>query len=210
MSFEPIEQDGVWFRSRGKLYSLIEERRGMRLCSRVCALLDQLGVGLPHRVLVGGEGAQCSQGTAHAPDPGVGPRLCTRPTELRCRRSHFALRTLVWSMGGKASAHGLLWASETRLSTKEKKRLVFILLPQFYFYFPRIVNGLCQWHWQIASIIISHFRDEKTKVQRSWVLFGIQIHIFWISGLLLKNSMGLSSSTHWSVPEKYFRILVIA
>ena len=38
-----------------------------------------------------------------------------------------------------------LWASETSLSTKDQKRLDFILLPLFCFYFLGIVNELCQW-----------------------------------------------------------------
>ena len=43
----------------------------------------------------------------------------------------------------EATARSTLLASETRLA--QRKRLDFILLPRFYFYFPRIVNGLCCW-----------------------------------------------------------------
>lgn len=39
----------------------------------------------------------------------------------------------------EATARSTLLASETRLA--QRKRLDFILLPRFYFYFPRIVNG---------------------------------------------------------------------
>ena len=73
--------------------------------------------------------------------------FCTRPPELRCPYSPIAPGTVVWSAGGKASACSTLSANETRGSTKEKKkkRFKFILLPNFYFYFPGLVNGLCQW-----------------------------------------------------------------
>ena len=90
--------------------------------------------------------------------------LCTRPTAaiLNCsvlcsafphgppswgvRRSHYALGTLVWSASCKASARGTLWASKTRRTQrKRKKKLDFILLPRFFFYFLGIVNGLCWW-----------------------------------------------------------------
>ena len=68
------------------------------------------------------------------------------PAELRCWCHHFAPGTLVWRARCKASAHSTLWANETRQSTKEKKRLDFILLSRFHFYLLGIVNGLCQWH----------------------------------------------------------------
>lgn len=74
---------------------------------------------------VTGEAALCQRGgggvlagRAHA--PGVG-RLCAQSTELRCWCSHFGGETL-WSVRREVSAFGALWASETRGSTKEKKK----------------------------------------------------------------------------------------
>ena len=53
---------------------------------------------------------------------------CARPVELRCGCQRFTLGTLVRSARCEASIHGTLWASETRLSAKERiKRLDFIL-----------------------------------------------------------------------------------
>ena len=88
-------------------------------------------------------------------------RLCARPPpswievlcaallrtvpELRCRRRYFPGGAVVWRAGCEVSACGPLWARETRLCTKGKKRLDFIILPEFYFYFLRIVSGLCWW-----------------------------------------------------------------
>ena len=83
--------------------------------------------------------------------------FCTRPSTLRCRHSHSALGTLVWCAGSKVSAHGTLWASETRLSTKEeenknKVRLYFI--PQVLFLFPRELwmgfasDTSAAWRWR--------------------------------------------------------------
>ena len=45
-------------------------------------------------------------------------------------RSRFALGTLVWRAGRKASARSPLWASASRLSTKEKEKACGILVPR--------------------------------------------------------------------------------
>ena len=51
--------------------------------------------------------------------------------------SHFSLGTVVWSAGCEASTRGTLWASETRLSTEEKKKKVrFYLITQILFLLP--------------------------------------------------------------------------
>ena len=56
MSFEPVEEDQVWFKSKGKLYSLIKGSY-----SRAHSLLTGGGwVGLLYRVLVSGEGVEFS------------------------------------------------------------------------------------------------------------------------------------------------------
>ena len=107
--------------------------------------------------------------TAHAPERGAGHSqpLCTRPTaailncravcrhtapsahgpELQCwlQRS-FLSRNSAWKCHVEASVSGSLWEGKAQWSTKEKeKRLDFISLPKFYFYFLGIVNGLCWW-----------------------------------------------------------------
>lgn len=68
-----------------------------------------------------------------------------RHLELRCWGSHAALRTLFWSTWCQASA--LRTPEQVKLdwAQRKRKRLDFILLPRFYFYFLGIVNGLCWW-----------------------------------------------------------------
>ena len=56
VSFEPVEGDWVWFRSKGKLYSLIKEWRGSSECSRVQDLPGRPSAGLFGKDLVSGEG----------------------------------------------------------------------------------------------------------------------------------------------------------
>lgn len=93
-------------------------------------LACRLWAGLLYRVPVSREGAGLS---AHSPEP-------------RCKCSHYPSGTLVWSAGFEVSVCGCLWASDTRLSTKEKKkRSDLILLLRFCFYSPGIVHGLCWW-----------------------------------------------------------------
>ena len=67
--------------------------------------------------------------------------LCTQPFELRC--GYFAAGTLVWRAGCQASAQHALWASETQLSTKEK-RLDF--MSRFHVSSLGTVDGLCGWY----------------------------------------------------------------
>ena len=72
--------------------------------------------------------------------------LFAHSSEPRCKCSHYPSGTLVWSARFEVSARGCLWASDTRLSTEEKKkRSDLILLPRFCFYSPGIVHGLCWW-----------------------------------------------------------------
>ena len=77
--------------------------------------------------------------------------------------------TLVWRVRCEPSASGPLWASETRQGTKErkKKRLDFIVLPRFYFYFLGIVNGPCWWHVYIYIYIYTHTHIHTL---RFWIL----------------------------------------
>lgn len=60
-------------------------------------------------------------------------------------RSPLALGAPVGRARCDSTAHGTLWASETRLSPEDKKRLDLIWLPIVDFYFLGIVNGLCRW-----------------------------------------------------------------
>ena len=93
------------------------------------------------------EGAEFSRGSG--PESREQP-LHTAPaailTEVGVRRS--APHTASLPKGLKFQVQGLslrpLRASETRLSTKDKeeKRLDFIFLPGFYFYFSGIVNAV--------------------------------------------------------------------
>lgn len=72
--------------------------------------------------------------------------------EVRCWGRRFALETPVWRAESETSAHRILWASETRLSTKEyeKKKKFRFYFPDSIFYFPEIVTESC-W-WQIPSL----------------------------------------------------------
>ena len=63
-----------------------------------------------------------------------------RAGELGCPLGHFPEGSLVW----RARCGACVWASETRLSTKEEGRLDFVLPLWYYIYFLGIVNGLCQ------------------------------------------------------------------
>ena len=151
--FEPRDQ--IWFRSRGKLYSLIREWTGARSGSREGALQERTRWGCFAGFCKQGGGQSSRETgtgvrrTAHAPDRGLDPetlhaarhrhRLQLRVTrcasarspELRRQRSRFTLGTQVWRAGSEASARSTPWASDPRLSTKEKtKRLDFILLPR--------------------------------------------------------------------------------
>ena len=72
ISLEPIEWDQTWFRSTGKLYSLMEELRGVSSHSRACALLNRLCVELLYLALDSGGGGEFSRGlgrcASQAPD----------------------------------------------------------------------------------------------------------------------------------------------
>ena len=84
--------------------------------------------------------------------------FCTWSVSGSVGQRHFMLEALVWSARCKASLHVApyaLSASETRLRTKGKNS-DFILLPRFYFYFPRIVNGLCS-DTVISKILTAEF-----------------------------------------------------
>ena len=70
-----------------------------------------------------------------------------RGPELQCRvPPWFLTKSSAVKCPVEASVSGSLWESKAPWSTKEKeKRLDFILLPRFYFYFLGIVYGLCWW-----------------------------------------------------------------
>ena len=160
VSFRPIEGDQVQFICKGKLYSLIRQRRGVSTCSRA-ALSKSAPAPLWARLLA----VQAHALLLQLPESlGL---ACRRHLEFQCcahrlgtgsadsqaeiPAQHLALGTLVCSTGCDASARGTQQASKTRLRTGEKKkkvRLYFItqilfLFPSFYFYFLRVVNRFC-------------------------------------------------------------------
>ena len=154
MVFGPIEWDSV--PKTEDSFSLWSENGEVRVHSVAHALPDKLCSRLLYRVFMGGAGSRppkgghasrCSQvgGLQIPAGHGGGRGLCTQPTAIL---NSAILQS--WGVGpadsceehqGKASACGILWASETRLSTKEKEkrkvRLYFItqilcLLPRNY------------------------------------------------------------------------------
>ena len=159
--------DGAGFRSKGTLYSLIREWRGGSSRSRARAahaLLTGHGRGCFIGILGSGAGHGVLAWRA---------QLCRSGSRSQCRvqglrtarRRHLelsavvALLRMVWAevlarpfrprnagLEGRAwgLCSGILWASETRWSTKEKK-VRFVSLPRFYFYFPETVSGLSPW-----------------------------------------------------------------
>ena len=159
-------------RSKGKLYSLVRERRGVssRGTCPPAALPDRPWVGLLYVDLISGEGREWSSRASEAGAavllrcqiavPGAvslratrrshfallshAQRFCTWPAELQCPAQWFCTRNSGLRGRGKASVQGPLQASETRRNTKEKEKKGKILLLRFYFYFPGIVNGLCR------------------------------------------------------------------
>ena len=157
--------------TKGKLYSWVTEWRGASSLALKHRLSWQAG-GRGCFIAIPSAGRGQS---SHRLERGVLPwlqiagraqRLCTRPAtailncsaallhavaELRWGHGRCTRGTQGWRAGCKASARGILWASEMRLSTKGKKRLDFILLSSFYFYFLGIVNGLCRWQQQSGT-----------------------------------------------------------
>ena len=89
--------------------------RAQRLCAQPTAAILNCSVG--------------RSASAHSPLPpswiavsGAAPLRTACPAEaLRRQLRRLALGTLAWRARRKASAGGTLWASDTRLSTKEKK-----------------------------------------------------------------------------------------
>ena len=146
MSFVPIEEDRVWFRSKGKRYSLIKERRGATSHSRIHALQNGRWRRRFIRFSSGagwgwGQSSCASRAgvllTALIPDrsarggvPAHGPLLPSW-IEVSCAALlHTPARLCLvqpfctWNAGWKlVSACGTLWANETRRSTKEKKKV---------------------------------------------------------------------------------------
>lgn len=132
VSFEPIEWDGVGFRRKGKLHSLIRGWRGVSWGSSVCALLER-----PRRdcfigILSVGR-SRSSQGVGaavlHVPDCSAGCGVCTRPSWAAF--SYQELRS-------EASAPGTLWAPETQLSTEGPTVVLCVpLFPSGLWVWPR-------------------------------------------------------------------------
>ena len=67
--------------------------------------------------------------------------FCTPSPELKCGRSHFPLGILVWRVRCKTFACNTRWASEIRLSAKEKVRLSFYY-PDFIFISQPLLMGV--------------------------------------------------------------------
>ena len=68
--------------------------------------------------------------SAHSPPPPSWVAILHTVPKLRCWHSPFTRGTLVWRSGSKVTAYSTLWASETRLSTKEKKKVRFYFIIQ--------------------------------------------------------------------------------
>lgn len=163
MSFEPIEQDKVWFRSSFIFHHRMEKcilalkstSSPGNAMGRVLSagkawspcILSAAVIQLLHKGLVSGEGAEFLQvWYSHVAHSSYSRSQCERcsisadssPLHFCIEKSVgcicFALRALVWSSRGQGPC--TLQASETRWNTEEKKRLDFILLLRFYFYFP--------------------------------------------------------------------------
>lgn len=143
--FQPIEWSLVWFRSKGRSSSLTKEWRAASVRCGVHALPDKPLAGLLMRFLLVGGGcwvlaglaqACCSQLQVTVWGPASLHMACCYHIALRCPARCFCLQctklggtlsgstpgTLTHCVRCKASAHGPLWARETRLRTKEKVR----------------------------------------------------------------------------------------
>ena len=83
---------------------------------------------------------------SHSPMPSWMEDPFSEPTPWGTGAS-FTPGMLVWTAGCETSAHIPLWVTDTKHGGK--KSLDFILLLRFNFYFPEIVNELCQWHLYI-------------------------------------------------------------
>lgn len=98
VSFEPIERDGVGFRRKGKLHSLIRGWRGVSWGSTACALLERPGRDCFIGILSVGR-SRSSQGVGaavlHVPDCSAG---CVRRLRTPKLSSHFAAGTPVWGL----------------------------------------------------------------------------------------------------------------
>ena len=157
--FELREWDWVWFRNKIMFHSLI---RGWRDASS--SLVQALSHGLWAELLIRlslvgsgcfGQGQLCLLSS----DPSARYRVLShclltsfwvcvssalllhKPVHLGIGHNHFVAGTLVWSKGFEAPVLSTLWTQR-----KRKKKLRLSYYPDC-FYFLRILNGFCHWHF---------------------------------------------------------------
>ena len=103
----------------------------------------------------GGQQNLCPRLTATILNCRLGSGFCTpRLPELRCWYGPFTWGTPVRRAWCEASARRTLWASETRLSTKEKKKVRLYFITQVLILFPKN----CSW-----ALLVTKGRKERKK-----------------------------------------------
>lgn len=130
MSSEP-KRDRIPFRSKGKLYSSIGELRARSVGLYVAPAPSQAARGMLSRVLICREAGSSGLSVSSAASLHTARRrhlelpVARSPSaELRRWSSHFASELLSEVLCGCGLLHAaLLWASKTRLSTKEKEKV---------------------------------------------------------------------------------------
>ena len=162
-----IEQDWVWYRSKGKLSSQIKVWGDIGLCSREHT---------PSPPLIG-------RGRASSQDAGLqggGAVLAFLHLHVAQFHPHLALQCLAqllrmacWAWMCVQLFHmrnsGLKWSVQGPLHTTPMSKWHYTqhkegggnvrpyFLPRFYFYFSGIVNGLCRWHFHFCPKLCLKF-----------------------------------------------------
>lgn len=145
VSSEPIEGGGVCFGSKGKLSSLISERRRAGSAPEGRA---------PPRGPGGREGAVFPQGrrscAAQAAELGAGRSVCAYG--LPCRGGCVAASCQEpWAEGPGARALPAAPREQVALDEAQKQKVRRYLIAQIpCFYFSAVVNGLCLWRYGVV------------------------------------------------------------